>query len=283
MASILVRISILSSDDLLLDGQPTDLDRLDRALGEAKAGNGLVYYYRETPPADASPKAMEVLKLVVKHQLPVTLSTRPDFSDYVDDRGVPRPRRDAVKPPALRIPEVEPRPDIDAVFAQLRKTAAFQSTPRSVAVLTPERHLIRVPTPEETPAVATMAANLDRLIPAAAKRNIAAIGYTVASSFSHANDPNQSAPFFTLLAGLCYIGHPVWVFEGHPSALEAGCRDADVLIVDSAVRPALAQGWVETAAAVMRNVNILVFDRTNAKIAVLKQVGNRRDQLEFLR
>jgi len=282
VASIL-RISVLSSDDLLLDGQAVDLGRLDQALAEAKASNGLVYYYRETAGADASPKAMEVLELVVKHQLPVTLSTKPDFSDYVDAQGVPHPRRNTVSPPTLPLPEVAPRADIEAVFARLRKTAASQSNPRGVVVLTPERKLIVVPAPEATPAVAAMAANLNKLIPAATGRSIAGIGYTVASSFAQANDPNQSAPFFTLLVGLCYIGHAVWVFEGQPSALEAGCRDADVLIVDSAVRPALAQGWVETVAAVMRNANILVFDRTNAKLAVLKQVGNRRDQLEFVR
>jgi len=277
-----LKISALASDALLINNEPTDLEGLDRALAEAKAANAVVYYYREMATADASPKAMEVLKLVVKHQLPVTLSTKPDFSDYVDANGVPHPRRNIAPPPTLRMPEVAPRPDSEAVFAQLRQTAS-RTKPRGVAVLTPERHVAIVPTLPETPAVRTMAANLDKLIPAATNRNIAGIGYTVASSLTRANDPNQSAPFFTFLVGLCQIGHTVWVFEGHPSALEAGCRDADVLIVDSGVRHLLAPGWPDTVAAAMRNVNILVFERTTAKIGVLRQVGNRRDQLEFLR
>ena len=279
---VLLKISALASDALLLNGEPTGLDRLDQALAAAKAANAVVYYYRETPPADASPKAMEVLKLVVKHQLPVTLSTQPDFSDYVDAQGVPHPRRDVAAPVTLRMPEAAPPLDSAAIFTQLRQTAA-RTNPRGVAVLSAEGKLIIVPTLPETPAVRTMAANLDKLIPAATGRNIAGIGYTVAASLTQPNDPNQSAPFFALLVGLCQIGHTVWVFAGQSGALEAGCRDADVLIVDSGVRPLLAPGWADTAGAVMRNANILVFDRTNARIGVLKQVGNRRDQLEFLR
>src|ERR1700738_4400538 len=110
-----LKVSILSSDDLLLDGQPTDLARLEHALAEAKAVQGMVYYYREMPPADPSPKAMEVLKLVVKYQLPVTLSTKPDFSDYVDAKGVPHPRPDTPGTAALQMPEVKPVPDIEAL------------------------------------------------------------------------------------------------------------------------------------------------------------------------
>ena len=280
--SVPVKISVLSSNALLLNGEPTDLQRLDQALAEAKSAGGLVYYYREMPPIDPSPEAMEVLKLVVKHQLPVTLSSKSDFSDYVDANGVPHPRREPVAAPsALRMPEVVPMANLDAVFAQVRNTAA-RAEPRGVAVLTPERRLAIVPTLPDTPAVRAMAANLNKLIPAETKRNIVGIGYTAESSLSQATDPHQSAPYFAFLAGLCRIGHSVWVFEGHASALEAGCREGDVLIVDSGVRPLLAAGWQDTVAAVMRNVNILVFDRANAKIGVLQQVGTRRDQLEFL-
>lgn len=276
-----LKISAFASDTLLLNGEPTDLDSLDQALTEAKAVNSVVYYYREAAAADASPKAMEVLNLAVKHQLPVTFSTKSDFSDYIDASGVPHPRRNLAVAPALTMPEVKPRPDIEAVFAQLRQTAA-RLNPRGVAVLTPERKVFIVPTPDETPAVRMMAANLDRLIPAATRRNITGIGCTLASALQ-ANSANQLAPFFAILVGLCHIGHTVWVFEGHASALEAGCRETDMIILDSAARPLLAQGWMDTAAAVMRNVNILMFDRTNAKLVVLRQVGNRRDQVEFLR
>ena len=275
-----LKISVLASDDILLNGEATDLERLDPALAEAKSSNGLVYYYREMPPADPSPKAMEVLSLVVKHQLPVTLSTKPDFSDYVDAAGVPHPRKPPAAGPLGPIPEVAPLEKIEAFFAEVR-TLAARETMRGVQVVTPDRKVLVVPTLARTGAVEKMMSNLEKLIPSSTKRKIAAIGHTEAASLNRPDHPKQSAPFFALLVGFCQIGHSVWAFEGHPSALEAGCRDADVLIVDSGVRPALEKDWVDRATGVMRNANVLVFDRTNARLVVLKQVGSRTDQLEF--
>jgi hypothetical protein len=36
---------------------------------------------------------MAVVELVVKHRLPISMSTKPDFSDYVDGDGTSRPRK----------------------------------------------------------------------------------------------------------------------------------------------------------------------------------------------
>jgi hypothetical protein len=49
----------------------------------------------------------------------------------------------------------------------------------------------------------------------------------------------QAIPFFGFLLGFAAIGHRVWVFEGHSSALQAGCREADLLIVDGGILPFL--------------------------------------------
>lgn len=84
---------------------------------------------------------------------------------------------------------------------------------------------------------------------------------------------NQTVPFFGMLAGLSYIGHCVWIFEGHSSALAAGCRDADVLIVDSAMAQFLPAGWQDTAAGSMRSPNILLHDRQTFKLRALRKVG----------
>jgi hypothetical protein len=53
----------------------------------------------------------------------------------------------------------------------------------------------------------------------------------------------------------------VWIFEGHPSALAAGCRDADVLVVDGAMADLMQQDWIPVAAGTMRNPQILVHNR----------------------
>jgi len=73
----------------------------------------------------------------------------------------------------------------------------------------------------------------------------------------------RAIPFLGMLLGLAYLGHAVWVFEGHPSALAAGCRDADFLIVDSAMLACLAPDWQHLARSVMRGRALYVHDRTS--------------------
>jgi hypothetical protein len=87
------RISALSSGQLLLNGQPVTLQALDRALAELKAQNGVVWYYRENAQAEPPAGAMQAIQLVVKYKLPISMSTKADFSDYVDPNGVSRPRK----------------------------------------------------------------------------------------------------------------------------------------------------------------------------------------------
>lgn len=60
----------------------------------------------------------------------------------------------------------------------------------------------------------------------------------------------QTVPFLGILMGFASIGHSVWIFEGHASALEAGCRDADVLIVDGGMVPHLMEEWEQVAASI---------------------------------
>jgi hypothetical protein len=37
-------------------------------------------------------RAIEIVKLVVAHKLPISLSSKPDFSDYIDDEGHSHPQ-----------------------------------------------------------------------------------------------------------------------------------------------------------------------------------------------
>jgi len=86
------RVSALASGQLLLDGQPVALHALDRALADLKAKNGVVWFYRENPGHETPPQATDAIGLVVKHQLPISMATKGDFSDVVDASGQPRPR-----------------------------------------------------------------------------------------------------------------------------------------------------------------------------------------------
>jgi hypothetical protein len=50
-------------------------------------------------------------------------------------------------------------------------------------------------------------------------------------------------------------------------ALAAGCRDADVLLVDGGMVPYLTEDWVKVAASVMRYQEIYVHDRATYELA----------------
>ena len=71
-------------------------------------------------------------------------------------------------------------------------------------------------------------------------------------------------PFFDFLLGFSAIGHRVWVYEGHSSALAAGCRDADLLLVDAAMAAILDAenpDWRKQAQTAMRGETIRVVAR----------------------
>lgn len=91
-AEKIARIAVFSSGAVQLDGRPTTLPALDAELGKLKADKGVVWYHRENPASEPPPQGTAVIQLIIKHQLPVSMSTKPDFSDYVDDKGVSRPR-----------------------------------------------------------------------------------------------------------------------------------------------------------------------------------------------
>jgi hypothetical protein len=83
------------------------------------------------------------------------------------------------------------------------------------------------------------------------------------------------------MVGLSYNGHAVWVFDGVGSAQLAGCRESDMLIVDSAVRSSLPAGWDAKVAAVMRNPNILVHNRAKSSLGAIRKVGTNPRSFEF--
>jgi hypothetical protein len=183
------------------------------------------------------------------------------------------------------MPEVSIRSDIQEVFARLRQTAAAPGAAGGLAILKPDRTHLLMPRLAAAPSLETMAANMDRMVPRAVKRNIAVIAYTLFEPQSGAMpglaEVSQAIPFLGILVGLSYIGHAVWVFEGHASALSAGCRQADVLIVDSAMRPLLPPSWDADAAAAMRNPNILVHDRATFQLAMIRQAAKNGGALQF--
>jgi len=165
------------------------------------------------------------------------------------------------------MPAVDIRPDIETIFARARAEAAVSVEDdqglhrRQLIIVTPGRLIVskECPLPLEIPQ--NEIGRLKELIPPKPAINIAAIAYTYLEAMKE--DMAKAVPFIGYLLGFGMLGHAVWVFEGHPSALAAGCRDADMLLVDGGMLPYLEQNpaWRETALGTMRGSEIKLITR----------------------
>jgi hypothetical protein len=83
----------MSDGTIFVDDRESTLGGVDSSLRELAAAKGIVWYYREHPGGESPPAAGQVIQLVIANHLPISFSTKPDFSDVVDPRtGVSRPR-----------------------------------------------------------------------------------------------------------------------------------------------------------------------------------------------
>ena len=163
-----------------------------------------------------------------------------------------------------RMPEVDFPAKLEDTFEKARKVAAEDTTPakdknRNVIVVTPGRMVMLHPCPAPGTMNPQAVESVEKLMPSKIRRNVAVIAYTELKALRA--DVVKTIPFYGLLTGLAYIGHAVWVFEGHSSALAAGCREADLLIADCEMAPFLAGDWMTTACSVMRRKLIFAHDR----------------------
>ena len=158
-----------------------------------------------------------------------------------------------------RMPEVDVRPEIGAIFSRARaavaKTHAGEDgiEHRQVIIITPGRLLIAKDCPLAGDIPTEQLARLSELVPPQPRVKIAVIAYTYLDALK--TNIRRAIPFFDFLLGFAALGHAVWIFEGHMSALAAGCREADLLLVDSGMLPALEAnnpGWRAQALQAMR-------------------------------
>jgi len=165
-----------------------------------------------------------------------------------------------------RMPPVDEPPGLEDVFQKARRSAAGEFRPegtnpqdRFLIVVTPGRMIMHHPCQAAGSMPAAQVAAIERMVSSKVKRNIAAIAYTDLEAVRTRID--KTIPFAGFLLAFAYVGHAVWVFEGHSSALAAGCRGADFLLVDGGMVPFLQPDWIEVVSAVMRNPEIYIHDR----------------------
>ncbi len=179
----------------------------------------------------------------------------------------------------LRMPEVDLSRDADAVFDAARK-ASFPETVRpgapvrrQVVLVTPSRVTMLQSCPASGSLAPEQLAVAERLVAGipgggaterGAASNVAVIAYTDLDATD--GKITRAIPFFDLLRKLAYLGHAVWIFEGHVSAMAAGCADADLLIVDDGMMPYLPGNWRGVATRAMRGTGIHLFERKTGSL-----------------
>ena len=114
-----------------------------------------------------------------------------------------------------------------------------------------------------------------RIFPENPKQQIAVIANNnvVAAKAFTAREANALIPFLGYLLGLAFDGHTVVVFEGHPSALAAGCKGATLLLMDQAMIEGLQSDWAAVAASAMQVPQILMFGRDGSLSKVVPGGG----------
>lgn len=90
---IILKISVSQSGRVFVNNDESSLQDVEKRLLEIKDRNGVVWYYRENPQEEPTDIAKEIIELVVKYKVPISLSSKSDFSDIIDEHGASHHRR----------------------------------------------------------------------------------------------------------------------------------------------------------------------------------------------
>jgi hypothetical protein len=90
---MVTRIRVSRDGEIWCDDVRTSLADLGPRLAQLRADQGVVWYYREEAGDNPAPEAMAVVRMVVEQRLPISMSTRADFGDVVQQDGTAVPRR----------------------------------------------------------------------------------------------------------------------------------------------------------------------------------------------
>lgn len=86
------KIAVAVGGAVTYDGVPITIDELGTRLAELKRRNGRGWYYREPGEEGLPAAAKAVLDLVIANKLPISLFTKPDYSEYVTQDGQTKTR-----------------------------------------------------------------------------------------------------------------------------------------------------------------------------------------------
>ena len=88
-----ITVTVLSCGDIIINNKERVLfEKLKTILLQLKKECGTVWFYRESSQFQANEQAMDVFDFIIENKLPISLSSKPDFSDYIDENGNSLPR-----------------------------------------------------------------------------------------------------------------------------------------------------------------------------------------------
>lgn len=87
-----IRVAVFQSGAIEIDGVQATASDLGTALDRIRAKHGGVQYYQEGAGQEPTAAQMNVFKMIIDARLPVSLSSKPDFSDCVGEDGLSHPR-----------------------------------------------------------------------------------------------------------------------------------------------------------------------------------------------
>jgi hypothetical protein len=264
-----INVRVLETGEIRVDGHEVSLDELAAALDAARLDGSVVHYSHDNPDLQKPPEVDPIMRMITQRRLRVSLDALPRTAPAAEEK----PESNVIQ-----------FPGIEMLFAKVRKHAAAN---RGVSLLRQDQKVYVLPAPLPGSINPQMEAGIKATVPSEQPRNIAAIAAPGALSGGDATKPptvqdiSRQVPFFGFLVGLAYVGHAVWIFEASAAWMPAGCEDADLLVMDSHAVSALPQGWATDAGTIMRNPNILVFDRTRQKMGALRTAGEVPGRIEF--
>ena len=91
-----IYVAVAANGMVSIDGQIADPLKINETLTTLQPGSKFILYYRENGAADVQGdsriKVERVLDAMMKLRLPISLSSKPDYSDGVDQNGNSHPR-----------------------------------------------------------------------------------------------------------------------------------------------------------------------------------------------
>lgn len=101
---------------------------------------------------------------------------------------------------------------------------------------------------------------------------ITAISYTRLDAYLEDKTKTKCVPFLGFLLAFAYLGHDVLLFEGHPTALQAGVKESDFVLLDSAMLPFMQDDWAEVIFNSLNpNGRVRIHDREGYRLKTIVQ------------